>query len=110
MATRRPPGTSDGALAEGVRSLYVVGVTAVAVGAVATALALAARVATGHSIASAAGTVLDAAGRAASAIGGGEPGLFASGEPAVLGLGVLALAAGCWLVGAALLVDGVREP
>jgi hypothetical protein len=108
MATRRPP-APDGAIVEGVRSLYAAAAAVIAVGAVATALALAARVAAGHSLASAVGTVLDAAGHPVSA--GASAGTGAgAGEPAALGLGVLALAAGCWLLGAALVVDGVRDP
>jgi hypothetical protein len=108
MATRRPP-ASDGAIAERVRSLYAAAAAVIAVGAVATAVAIATGVAAGHSLATAVGTVVDAAGdpMTAGASAGSSAG---AGEPAALGVGVLALAAGCWLLGAALVVDGVRDP
>lgn len=83
-----------------VRSLYAAGYALVGAGVVAGVVAWVALVDAAGSLAGAAGTATHALGASTGTLAGGSLGVQ---------LAAFALAAGCWLVGAALLVDGYLE-
>jgi hypothetical protein len=99
MATRRPRPYEE-RLSEVVRSLYTAGFALGSVGVVATVLA-------GASLVASAGSVGQGVTTAVNAVG--QPPTALDGVLLVVDLGVFAVVAACWLVGAGLVVDGVND-